>query len=94
MHSPQDIAPMKLLAISNRGAKKDFYDLYFMFQQFSLDEMYEFYEKKFGQVDPFQLHKSLCYFEDAEERLDKLEPLNKVTWEEAKNEIKRLARCI
>ena len=94
MLSPQDIAPMKLLAINNRGAKKDFYDLYFMFQQFSLEEMYGFYEKKFGQVEPYLIHRSLCYFDDAEGRLDKLEPLNKVTWEEAKTEIKRLVRCI
>ncbi len=94
MLSPQDIAPMKLLAISNRGAKKDFYDLYFMFQQFSLEEMYDFYEKKFGRVEPYMIHRSLCYFGDAETRFDKLEPLNKITWEEAKTEIKRLARCI
>ena len=94
MLSPQDIAPMKLLAINNRGAKKDFYDLYFMFQQFSLEEMYGFYEKKFGQVEPYLIHRSLCYFNDAEGRLDKLETLSKVTWEEAKTEIKRLARCI
>jgi biotin synthase-related radical SAM superfamily protein len=71
MLSPQDIAPMKLLAISNRGAKKDFYDLYFMFQQFSLEEMYQFSERKFGNVEPYS-----------------------ITWEEAKAEIKRLARCI
>jgi predicted nucleotidyltransferase component of viral defense system len=94
MLSPVDIAPMKLLAISNRGAKKDFYDLYFMFQKFSLDEMYRFYEKKFGMVDPFQIHRSLCFFEDAETRLDKLEPINSITWEQAKEEIKRIAKCI
>lgn len=94
MLSPMDIAPMKLLAISNRGAKKDFYDLFFMFQQFSLEEMYSFYEKKFGSVDPFQIHRSLCFFEDAETRLNKLEPLSNITWEEAKEEIKRLVKCI
>jgi predicted nucleotidyltransferase component of viral defense system len=94
MLSPMDIAPMKLLAISNRGAKKDFYDLFFMFQQFSLEEMYGFYEKKFGSVDPFQIHRSLCFFEDADTRLDKLEPIANINWEQAKEEIKRLAKCI
>jgi Nucleotidyl transferase AbiEii toxin, Type IV TA system len=94
MLSAKDIAPMKLLAISNRGAKKDFYDLYFLFQQFSLEEMYGFYEQKFGSVDPFQIHRSLCFFDDAENRLDRLQPLSDVSWEQAKEEIKRLARCI
>ncbi len=94
MLSAKDIAPMKLLAISNRGAKKDFYDLYFLFQQFTLEEMYGFYEQKFGYVEPFQIHRSLCFFEDAENRLDNLQPLSNVTWEQAKTEIKRLARCI
>jgi predicted nucleotidyltransferase component of viral defense system len=94
MLSPMDIAPMKLLVISNRGAKKDFYDLFFMFQQFSMEEMYRFYEKKFGSVDPFQIHRSLCYFEDADNRLDKLEPISNITWEQAKEEIKRIAKCI
>ncbi len=94
MLSAEDIAPMKLLAISNRGAKKDFYDLYFLLQKFTLEEMYGLYEKKFGMVDPFQIHRSLCFFEDAETRLDKFEPISNVTWEQAKEEIKRIAKCI
>ncbi len=94
MLSPKDIAPMKLLAINNRGAKKDFYDLYFLLKQFSLDEIFGFYEQKFGAFDAFQLQKSLCYFDDANNKLQKLEPLSAITWEEAKNEIKKIAKCI
>jgi Nucleotidyl transferase AbiEii toxin, Type IV TA system len=94
MLSPKDIAPMKLLAISNRGAKKDFYDLYYLFKLFSLDEMYNFYEQKFGKIDTFQIHRSLCFFDDAETERGTLVPLGAVTWEQAKQEIKRLARCI
>jgi predicted nucleotidyltransferase component of viral defense system len=94
MLSPKDIAPMKLLAINNRGAKKDFYDLYFLLKQFSINEMFGFYEQKYGAFDAFQLQKSLCYFDDADNRLQKLEPLSAITWDMAKTEIKRIAKCI
>ncbi len=93
MVSAKDIAPMKLLAISNRGAKKDFYDLYFLLKQFSLDEMFGFYFQKFKRLDEFILYKSLSYFGNADLQKD-LEILADVTWEEAKAEIKRLAKSI
>ncbi len=93
MVSAKDIAPMKLLAISNRGAKKDFYDLYFLLKQFSLDEMFGFYFQKFKRLDEFILYKSLSYFGNADPQKD-LEILADVTWEEAKEEIRRLAKSI
>ena len=92
--SLKDIAAMKLMAINNRGAKKDFYDFYFLLQLFSLNDIFDFYGQKFGQFDAFQLQKSLCYFQDADVQFQKLEPLSTLTWEEAKNEIKRIAKCI
>ncbi len=94
MLSPKDIAPIKLLAISNCGAKKDFYDLYFLLKQFSIDEMFGFYEQKYGTFDAFELQKSLCYFNDADSTLQKSEPISTVTWEEAKAEIRKIAKCI
>ena len=45
--SEKDIGAMKLSAISGRGSKKDFYDLYFLLKIFSLKELLGFYEAKY-----------------------------------------------
>lgn len=65
----KDIAAMKLEAISGRGSRKDFVDIYFLLQQFSLDEIFEFHLKKYGSGLSNRYHhlKSLIYFVDAEE---------------------------
>lgn len=64
--SKQDIAAMKLNAIAGRGSKKDFIDLYFLLQEFSLSEMLEFYLQKYHDGSRFMVVKSLTYFEDAD----------------------------
>ena len=62
----QDIAAMKLHAITGRGRKKDFIDFYFLLQRFSLEQMIEFYQKKYPQNSLFMVIRSLSYFHDAE----------------------------
>jgi hypothetical protein len=66
MFSRKDIAAMKLNAIAGRGSKKDFIDLYFLMQEFSLKEMLSFYEKKYDAGSVFMVVKSLSYFDDAD----------------------------
>ncbi|MDT8390949.1 MAG: nucleotidyl transferase AbiEii/AbiGii toxin family protein [Lentisphaeria bacterium] len=79
----QDIAAMKLAAITNRGSKKDFIDIYFLFKQFTLNEMLAFYREKYQDGAEFLVLKSLTYFDDAEN-----EPfpvmLQPVAWEQVK----------
>ena len=65
MLSIKDIAAMKLNAIAGRGSKKDFIDLYFLLNEFSLKEILSFYEKKFNDGSVFMVQKSLSYFDDA-----------------------------
>lgn len=65
--SKEDIAAMKLNAISGRGSKKDFIDLYFLLKEFSLIEMIDFYRKKYTQHSEFGMLKSITYFEDADQ---------------------------
>ncbi|GAB4218621.1 MAG: hypothetical protein Fur009_0210 [Candidatus Microgenomates bacterium] len=44
----EDIAAMKLVAITDRGTKKDFIDLYFLAKfYFPIEKMFEFYNKKY-----------------------------------------------
>ena len=65
MLSTKDIAAMKLNAIAGRGSKKDFIDLYFLLNEFSLEEILDFYENKHNDGSGFMVQKSLTYFEDA-----------------------------
>lgn len=62
----KDISAMKLAAITNRGTKKDFIDLYFLLRIFSLNELFDFYLQKYSDAQLFTVLKSLTYFEDAE----------------------------
>lgn len=66
MASILDIAAMKIAAIEQRGSKKDFIDLYFLLQQFSLSEILQFYQQKITDGNEWIALRSLAYFEDAE----------------------------
>ena len=64
--SPKDIAAMKTYAIQNRGSKKDFIDMYFLLQHFTLEEILGFYARKYPNYSMLRTRMSLTYFEDAE----------------------------
>ena len=82
----KDIAAMKLAAITGRGTKKDFYDLHFLLQKFTLKEMLGFYTQKYADGSPFLVLKSLSHFDDAEN-----DPMpfmrSKITWFKIKMDI-------
>lgn len=88
-----DIAAMKLNAISGRGSRKDFIDIFFLMKEFSLNEMINFYLQKYHDGSKFLVIKSLTYFEDAEE-YDIPKMFKEFDWEECKlfilNEVKNL----
>ena len=88
MASLIDIAAMKIISISNRGAKKDFYDLSFLLDQFSIKEMLELYERKTGKEIPFYILRSLVFFEDAEGDADQVMIIRR-SWEEVKTIIEQ-----
>ncbi len=66
MATKRDISAMKLHAIEQRGTRKDFIDLFFLLNDFSLQEMYDFYLKKYENHIPFMMLQSLTHFYDAE----------------------------
>ena len=79
----EDVAAMKLSAISGRGSKKDFIDIFFLLQQFKLGEMMEYYNKKYSDGSEFLVLKSLTYFEDAD--LDQSPVMLKsIDWDQVK----------
>jgi hypothetical protein len=64
-----DIAAMKIEAIASRGARKDFYDLYFICNdELALPGALEAFERRFATAKPDVAHrvKALTYFDDAE----------------------------
>lgn len=85
----KDIAPMKLDAISGRGKKKDFFDLYFLLQLFSLTELLELYQAKYQHTTLFHVIKSINYFEEAEAEATPLVFDKKITWEKVKKAISK-----
>jgi hypothetical protein len=62
----KDIAAMKLSAITNRGTRRDFIDIYFLLRYYTLQEQLEFYTSKYPQGSIFDVVRSLTYFTDAE----------------------------
>ena len=83
----KDIAAMKLAAITGRGTKKDFIDLFFLLKRFSLKEILTFYNQKYKDGSEFLVLKSLSYFDDADEDEDPI-MLIPYDWSEIKNRIK------
>ncbi|OGZ78203.1 MAG: hypothetical protein A2528_00070 [Candidatus Staskawiczbacteria bacterium RIFOXYD2_FULL_37_9] len=95
----KDIAAMKIAAISDRGSKKDFIDLYFIVEVekiLSLKECLELYDKKFQALKQNKTHilKSLNYFDDADKEAE-LKMIKPVQWKKVKlffqKEIKKIS---
>jgi len=89
--SIKDIACMKLDAISTRGSKKDFIDLYVIIKEYySLSELIILFNKKYKKIkyNLPHLFKSLVYFADAEK-----DPMPKmfyeIKWQEVKSFLQR-----
>jgi predicted nucleotidyltransferase component of viral defense system len=74
MASPEDLACMKLSAITQRGSKKDFLDIYALSRKYiSLNEVISLYQKKYSVQDIAHLLYGLAYFEEADhERMPKM----------------------
>lgn len=89
--SPKDTGAMKLSAVSKRGAKKDFFDLYELLQQYSLEDLFTFYEAKFKNHELGFLARSLLYFEDAEIEEDPI-MIKKYSWKQVKQHIEKEVR--
>jgi hypothetical protein len=92
----REIALMKLLAISNRGSRKDFIDLYIILRgETTLQEYFRLLPDKYSnsRINTYSILKSLTYFEDAEK-----EPMPRMLvpfiWDECKAFFIRSAHSI
>ncbi|BCW96010.1 MAG: hypothetical protein KatS3mg018_1492 [Fimbriimonadales bacterium] len=64
--SREDLICMKLAAIQQRGAKRDFIDLYYLLQDIPLERALALYTRKYGAAAGGSLVYALTYFADAD----------------------------
>ena len=85
--SLEDLACIKLSAIAQRGARKDFWYLYALGTKcFTQQEMLDFYQRKYSIRDIGSVLYGLVYFDDADgERMPRM--LWEVKWAEIKRTI-------
>lgn len=88
--SLKDIAAMKVGALVQRGKRRDFIDLFYLLQKFSLREILRFTLKKYPGYQEMLVLRALIFFKDAEDEdlqrgiriFDK-----NFSWEKAKEKI-------
>ena len=63
-----DIASMKLMAMMQRGAKRDYVDLYWILQDVPFSKITENMLKRYGanRLNPLVIGKALAFFQDAD----------------------------
>lgn len=83
----KDIATLKLSAITNRGTRKDFIDLFYLLKKYPLEKMLSFYTNKYGEGSLLMVLRSLTYFEDAEFDVSPNVMDKNITWSAIKNTI-------
>ncbi|MFN0015700.1 MAG: nucleotidyl transferase AbiEii/AbiGii toxin family protein [Saprospiraceae bacterium] len=81
-----DIGAMKLGAITGRGRKRDFTDLFFLLKQYSLEQLLSFYSQKYTDGSEFLVARSLSYFDDADQD-EELVLFQEADWTTVKNTI-------
>jgi len=83
----KDLMAMKVMAISHRGSKRDFIDLYALITtaRLSLVDVLGLVKKKYGtKINLTHIIRSLVYFEDADSDQTQLHLLKPVDWEKVK----------
>jgi predicted nucleotidyltransferase component of viral defense system len=91
-----DIGLMKLAAINDRGARRDYVDLYCMRKQAPLARLLELAPQKYFDRPSFTViaTRALCYFDDAENDPRALTMLQPVRWSNVKKYCVQAARLL
>jgi len=87
--SIEDIAAMKVIAITQRGTKRDFVDIYYLWEQFDLETLLAMSERKYQAFNRYIGLRALTYFEDAETDKSRksLVIFEKLKWDKIKKKI-------
>lgn len=92
--SIEDISAMKLVAIIQRGIRRDFVDLYFLIKLLGLRKVFQLTEEKYPPFNKYLALQAITYFEDAQKEpaRRKIVLFQTVSWDEIKNFITAQAR--
>ncbi len=86
--SKEDISAMKFHAIIQSGKRlKDFIDVYFLLQHFSMADMVGFFIKKYAYSNPMIAMKAVNYFDEIDENIDPPKLLKPIPLKEIKKRI-------
>lgn len=86
--SMEDIGAMKLNAIAHSGNRqKDFYDLFFLLEYYSLQDMLLVYEAKYANSNLIIPLKGMSWFEDIDFEIEKPMLKRKVSFELVKRRL-------
>ena len=92
--SLDDLAAMKLLAVDQRGTKKDFLDIHALGTLgWKLEDMLRLFRRKFAMDDISRVLYSLCYFADADQDPMPVMHTN-VSWERVKSDIRHWVKTL
>jgi hypothetical protein len=83
-----DLAAMKLAALAQRGAKKDFLDVFALAQKHRpLKDLLGFYRKKYGFKESAHLLNALVFFDDADD-----DPMPSMVWDDRWTDVRAAFR--
>ena len=90
--SMEDICAMKIVAIIQRGTKRDFIDIYFLIKKFGLEKVFTLAQKKYkGLFNKYLALQALTYFTDADKEKDEQRAKTligiSISWDEIKKEL-------
>ncbi len=69
--SKEDISAMKIHAIIQSGKRlKDYIDIYFLLEHFSMQQMLDFFVRKYTYSNAMIAMKAMNYFDDIDENID------------------------
>ncbi len=84
----KDLIALKLNAIKGRGVKKDFWDLARLLQDYSMNDLFQFYHERYSYDDSLAVIRSVIFFTDAENTIEP-ESLDGMTWINVKKVISK-----
>ena len=84
----EDLAGMKLAAVSQRGSKKDFIDLMALLEKTSLKTMLKWYQRKYPINSITPVLYGLVYFDEADQEAQP-KMIQKIPWKEAKQTMRK-----
>ncbi len=87
--SKEDISAMKLHAIIQSGKRlKDFIDIYFLLEYFTLSQMVEFFTQKYSYASPMIAIRAVNFFNDIDESIDPPQLLKPLKVSQIRNRIR------